>query len=338
VQELAACHRDRDIDGYTKLLAPEFKFVFQPSDPSRPLEGFWTRDDDSTGTASLFQASEVIDIRIYLAHGPAEAPQDTGFAPDVVQILVNQAYLEVDEESGITWQVTDPQQFFFRPGVEENGEDTSLWYLLEWRDLPASSSPSARGATIRSVTWGSLKTRYIPVPPPPPVSYKPQTSPENVVHNLQVSYRQREILEYAKLLAQDFQFIFQTTDPSRPPEGFWARDEDSTGTDALFRAPDVIDIRIDLIHGLAEDPSEVGFDEGVKLIRINQTFLEVDEQIGITWQVTDLQDMFFRPGRAEKGEDASLWYLLEWRDLTRTSDHMSVATEATTWGRLKSKY
>jgi hypothetical protein len=163
-----------------------------------------------------------------------------------------------------------------------------------------------------------------------------------------VSYVRREIAQYAKLLAQDFQFVFQTTDPSRPPEGFWTRDEDSTGTDALFRTPDVADIRIDLIHGPAEDPSEVGWDEDVKLIRINQTFLEVDEVAGITWQVTDLQDMFFRPGRAEKGEDPSLWYLLEWRDLPGAGQAPRVTpssvpagpaqTYVSSWGDLRGRF
>jgi hypothetical protein len=185
-------------------------------------------------------------------------------------------------------------------------------------------------------------------PPAPPTQYVPQTTPESVVFNLQVSYRRKEIDQYAKLLAKDFQFVFQVGDPSRPPEGFWTRHDDSTGTEALFRTPEVIDIRIDLIHGPPEDPSEVGFDDDVKLIRINQTLLEVDEQVGITWQVTDLQDMFLRPGRAEnEGEDPNLWYLLEWRDIPTASQSPGVrplsavpepGPRASSWGSLRGKF
>jgi hypothetical protein len=74
-------------------------------------------------------------------------------------------------------------------------------------------------------------------------------------------------------------------------------------------------ITIQLTHLPAEDPSELGFDDDVKKIRINNVQLEVDQTDGTTLLVTDLQDMYFRPGRELLGEDPERWYLLEWRDL-----------------------
>lgn len=181
--------------------------------------------------------------------------------------------------------------------------------------------------------------------------YLPNTSPENLVKNLQTSYRRREIDQYTKLLAPEFVFVFQPADAGQIPNGTWNRDADSLGTGALFRTPDVSNIRIDLLFGAAEKPQETGFAEDVRQIRIKTTFLEVNESAsGITLQITDPQDFFFRPGRTENGEDPGTWFLLEWRDLPSVSSpghplnlrerslSLSPETETSTWGKLKSKY
>src|SRR5258706_6035979 len=42
--------------------------------------------------------------------------------------------------------------------------------------------------------------------------YSIPTAPESLINNLQVSYRRREIDEYAKLLAPEFKFMFQPID------------------------------------------------------------------------------------------------------------------------------
>lgn len=97
---------------------------------------------------------------------------------------------------------------------------------------------------------------------PPRSEYLALTSPENLVENLQTAYRKQNIEEYAKLLAPEFRFKFQSVDASEIGLEYWNKDQDSTGTDALFRTPLVSDIRIDLPHTRAQDPTEVGFDPG----------------------------------------------------------------------------
>lgn len=74
-------------------------------------------------------------------------------------------------------------------------------------------------------------------------------------------------------------------------------------------------------------------------IEIDQTQLEVDQTDGITWRVTDPQDMFFRPGQTSAGENPDRWFLLEWRDIPDGLIlHGPAATEPATWGLLKPLY
>jgi hypothetical protein len=183
--------------------------------------------------------------------------------------------------------------------------------------------------------------------------YREPTSPENLIHNLQEAYDRKEIEPYADILATDFVFKFQEIDVTELNIDQWNRDQDSTGTAALFGTPLVGDIRIDLIHG----PSEVSTEtfplvEGeVRTIRINPTQLEVDQiggdQAGTTFQVTgDIQDMFFRRGNAAAAEDTTRWFLFEWRDLPdpsgttgapgviQTASTGDQALRDVTWGEL----
>ena len=189
-------------------------------------------------------------------------------------------------------------------------------------------------------------------PGPPPIT---QSSPANVVKLLQESYKQRNPVNYAKLLASDFQFWFDpATRPGSVPE-FWTRLQDSTGTANLFAAEDVSDIRIELTYGSDVPDNTIGHDKWRK-IRVTDTFLEVDKvpQSGevITLRVDgDVQDFYFRKGRTPGDTLASsptgkLWYLVEWRDLARLAapgrlDERGPAPAAVSknlWGSLKEKY
>jgi hypothetical protein len=185
-------------------------------------------------------------------------------------------------------------------------------------------------------------------PPPPRNEYAQPTAPESLVVNLQVSYRRQEIDKYADLLATDFRFFFQPVDQAQNGES-WNADQDSTGTDALFRTPEVSTIRIELVHGPAEEPTEIGFDPDVLKIRINNVQLEVDQVSGTTLLVTDVQDMYFRPGRDAFGEDPERYYILEWRDIPPAGGAPTIAPlaygdgaesgdETVSWGALRSRF
>ena len=175
----------------------------------------------------------------------------------------------------------------------------------------------------------------------PNTLYLEQTSPENVIHNLEVSYLERDIDQYIKLLAPEFIFKVQPVDVAAYGE-FFTRDQDSAGTEALFTSPLVSNIRILLTYGAAIDSIEAGFPPGTKKIRVQPTFLEVDETTGITWQVDgDIQDMFFRRGIAENGENSAYWFLIEWRDIPGGGTAPRAGTldpGGTTWGRIKARY
>jgi len=184
-------------------------------------------------------------------------------------------------------------------------------------------------------------------PPVAPPAYKALTSPESLLVNLQESYKRREIKYYAELLAPEFRFYFQPVDADAIGAEYWNADQDSSGTYALFRTNEVSAITIELIYGPPEVPTEVGFDPDVRKIRINQVKLEVDQTNGTTLLVTDLQDMFFRPGREAAGEDTTRWFLLEWRDIPPAGAPriapLSAGTDTgpmqmVSWGALRSKF
>jgi len=179
----------------------------------------------------------------------------------------------------------------------------------------------------------SCSDETVVAPPEDPPDF---STAEGIVEALQVSYRTRDIELYAKLLAADFRFRFQPGDQLENGE-YWTADQDTTGTGALFRTPLVGTIRVNLFHGPPEDPGENGFDPDVRMIRMTNVQLEIDQTDGTTLLVTDLQDMYFRPGREPLGEDPARWYLLEWRDILSTSSPRPMV-QTISWGVIKSLY
>ena len=155
-----------------------------------------------------------------------------------------------------------------------------------------------------------------------PFSDYPPPSPENLIIDLAASYEDRDVEQYAKLLDPEFIFYFQPADiPAGLEREYWNRDEDSTGTAALFNAVNqVTGIYVDLGAFTVED-SVRAEDPGVKRIRLTHSKLEVDLSDGTTLLVQgDIEDMYFRRGRAEAGTDSTKWYLFEWRDIRGGGD------------------
>jgi hypothetical protein len=174
-----------------------------------------------------------------------------------------------------------------------------------------------------------------------PPGYPALTSPENLVVALQLSYRRREIVKYAELLATDFQFVFQPVDNAENGDwngGPWTAEQDSIGTDALFRSLLVRTIEIDLLYGPAEEPTEIGYDPDVRRIHLGTVGLEVTQTDSVTLLVTQPQDLYVRPGRGAFGEDPARWYLLEWRELPLPAAPKPGGVRNTTWAVLKSRY
>lgn len=181
----------------------------------------------------------------------------------------------------------------------------------------------------------------------------PRLNPNDVIKNLELAYQQRNIAEYAKLLADDFTFCF---DPATRPDNVpdcWDRATDSTATARLFAASDISDIRITLTYGPDMSVSEPG-KEKWRLIRITDTFLEIDKvpPTGevITLRVDgDTQDFYLRKGRSPADTLAASptsreWFLVAWYDRARLNaaqrpSSSGITTEAaTTWSGIKGAY
>jgi hypothetical protein len=172
VQNLVTAYENRDTEAYADLLAPEFRFYFQERDVPRDLDrDYWIRSEDSGHTGSLFGAREVRDITVHLDYGPATDPTELDKPPGTKKIHLT-ARVEVDDRYGTAYLADgDFEDLFFRKGLLQNaGEDTTLWYLFEWRDIRNPSrngaAPGDAGETagtpapVQSITWGLIKQLY----------------------------------------------------------------------------------------------------------------------------------------------------------------------------------
>lgn len=166
--------------------------------------------------------------------------------------------------------------------------------------------------------------------------YLPQISEDNVLHNFQVAYRRQEITEYAKLLADDFQFYFDPATRDELGIQFWSRTEDSLKTELLFDSPEVTKIAIDLKWPArtARPSNQLPPRDVWTYYDILDVFLDVDfapaGQEVTTFRVEDqTQRFFFRRGKSPTpAENDTLVYLVEWRDF---------GTEANSVSRVKAR-
>jgi hypothetical protein len=182
----------------------------------------------------------------------------------------------------------------------------------------------------------SLVTGCTDIEPPPIIKlpYPAQTSPDNVLQKLKLSYVQRDPVAYAEILADDFAFYF---DPSTLEENptlptFWGRIADSTSTADLFASEEISDIRLSVMEydKVPEVVNEVGR-EHWRLIKLTDEKLEVDkkpqpgEDEGTTLLVEGQPHHFyFRKGKTEAdtlGSTSSQdWFIVRWEDLGRPDD------------------
>jgi len=217
VGNLVEAYRQRDFEEYSKLLAPEFIFKFQPVDVQQVETEFWTRHQDTRGTYNLFKTPLVSHITINLTYEPAVPAPVSDFPPGTMWIRISQTLLEVDQIDGITWFVQDVQDMYFRRGDERYGENPAIWFLLEWRDVQPPDSLQAAAGGEQQATWGWLKTLYRrppPLPPSDPPDSLPPTSPENVLFNFAEAVKANRIglVYYAGTLAEEFELQLDAID------------------------------------------------------------------------------------------------------------------------------
>jgi hypothetical protein len=160
---LQTVYKRRDFSHYMELLAPEFVFRFEPLDAADLGTPFWTRDQDSTGTKALLTTNEVSSIRLYLTFGSPDTSINTPGTPvDSSRVRIIITDLQVDQTDGVTWVVTDQQEFYFRKGRAAEGQNPERWFIYEWEDLPTLLMGATHPTPVAPITWGKLKTRYLP--------------------------------------------------------------------------------------------------------------------------------------------------------------------------------
>jgi hypothetical protein len=161
--------------------------------------------------------------------------------------------------------------------------------------------------------------------------YLPQISEDNVLHNFQVAYRRRDIVQYSKLLADDFQFYFDPVTRGELGIQFWTRTEDSLKTELLFTSPEVTKIAIDLKWPAktAQPSNQLPPRDIWTYYVIRDVFLDVDfapaGQEVTTFRVEDqFQRFFFRRGKSPTpAADDTLVYIVEWRDFGNEANSVS---------------
>lgn len=172
VKNLQLAYKRRDNVQYTKLLASDFQFWFDPATRPDNVPEFWTRLQDSTGTANLFAAGDVSDIRIDLTFG-SDVPTNIVGQERWRRIRVTDTFLEVDKVpltgEVITLRVDgDTQDFYVRQGLSPGdtlaGSPTAKqWYLVEWHDLARLSALKANGdapTASEATSWTRIKSIF----------------------------------------------------------------------------------------------------------------------------------------------------------------------------------
>jgi hypothetical protein len=161
-------------------------------------------------------------------------------------------------------------------------------------------------------------------PKDPPIILKRQTSPENVLYNLQAAYKAKDITAYDSLLydaaaagdtTEGYTFRFAQGDNIEPT---WGREEDLTATRALFGATRVEDITINLTHGPSEWVNSPQY-AGQKEILVTYVYLNVEDRDPDSGDLTEYRvdgdQAYFRfKVQWVETDGDSLWRIIYWED------------------------
>ena len=169
---LVSAYRNRDFDGYLRLVDPSFTLV---GDPGQYVGGDLARtplsyEEDRLATSNIFSGNEFVRPDQSIVPGvtgiafdvfqPAAAWRDTAaadlipgtaYAPYQVMMLVDQGTLRLRIE-GILNVFASPDT------VEYNAEQTVVWRLTRLVD---DTAPPVPGKAIEELSWLQLKNLYL---------------------------------------------------------------------------------------------------------------------------------------------------------------------------------
>lgn len=157
-------YADRDIDRYRRLFAPDFVFVFNPSDvvdPDHPTPAKWSLADELRSTENMFADSLVsrIELTSYVLGVPERADSLSPGARawkvrvDAANLLVT---TRTENDRLLTYVVDGGTEvFFFREDPTRPASDGKpTWFIFRWEDQQIG------GRKIETMSWGRIKAAY----------------------------------------------------------------------------------------------------------------------------------------------------------------------------------
>jgi hypothetical protein len=189
------------------------------------------------------------------------------------------------------------------------------WILLI---LPLAVGSLAIGF-LAGCPWSPGKN---PVIPPPPTKYLPQTSPANILANLQMAYGERDIDEYRKLFAENFAFVFNPADVTGddPTPTQWGLADELESTNNMFRSELVSKIELSSYTlGVPERVDSLYYGPRAWKVRVDEANLQVatrtDDGEPLIYMVDGTTEVFFFREEPTKPIDGRpTWYIFRWED------------------------
>jgi hypothetical protein len=173
--------------------------------------------------------------------------------------------------------------------------------------------------------------------PPPPSEYLEQSSPANVLANLQTAYQRKNCGEYSKLFAPDFVFLFNPSDvndPTNPTPPDWGFPAETASACSLFAHPRVETITLSWSVGALEADTTYGWKIRVDEVNLNVNARNEQNELWI-YQVRGSHQMFyFREEDVTLPSGKKKWTCIRWED----SPIGSGKTQETSWGQIKHNF
>ncbi len=163
LQNLASAHTNRDIDAYSEIFAPEFRFRFQemPDTPAGCTADNWNREVELEGARNLFSSAQVKMVSVLVEAPPAMPSSEEGME-GMMLIRTATIDLSITRMDQVTYSTLgDLHEFFFRSSRED--EEPGRWFLVEWRDHGTPSAPAVDEGTptpISHLSWWALKCSF----------------------------------------------------------------------------------------------------------------------------------------------------------------------------------
>jgi hypothetical protein len=345
---LELAYNERNGQEFAKLLDDGFEFYVSASDyAAGGIPPRWGLDDEILANDALFDENlegpwraTNIDLALHFDEDEwVEIPRGG-----------DESWYRIDVEYNITVQTVSgvdfkgnrlKAQLVVRP-TEVDGED--IWRIVEWRDIgdDGAVASSAYTGAVAETSWGRIKAFYRGS------FFRDLATQDDVLYNLELSYTMRSIVQFTRLLDDDFVFFFSEADYNEGgvPVSWDRPSEVGANTNLLDRHLDGplratgIDLRLTFTRGeWTEIPQ--GNDESwfSKEVEYNITVQTVS---GVDYKGNRLKAQFIIRETVPAGETETVWQIVRWRDIGEGywsfDGPASGAVKESSWGTIKALY